>query len=46
MDGNFKKFKKRILAELLIKCAVIGLTAAMIVVIAVLLPCKDRKSVV
>ncbi len=40
MDGNFKKFKKRILAELLIKCAVIGLTAAMIVVIAVLLPCK------
>ena len=40
MDENFKKFKRRVWLEILIKCIVCGLAAAFIAVNAVLVPCK------
>lgn len=40
MDENFKKFKKKVWFDILIKCLVSGLAAALIAVNAVLLPCK------
>lgn len=40
MDGNFKKFKKKVWLEILIKCLSCGLAAAGVAVVAVLLPCR------
>lgn len=40
MDGNFKKFKKKVWFDILIECLCYGLAAALIAVDAVLLPLK------
>ena len=40
MDANFKKFKKKVWFEILIKCLVCGLASAFLAVDAVLLPCR------
>lgn len=40
MDENFKKFKKKVWFDILIKCLCAALAAGLIAVNAVLLPCK------
>lgn len=40
MDENFKKFKKKVWLEILIKCLSFGLAAAFLAVDAVFVPCK------
>lgn len=40
MDANFKKFKKKVWFEILIKCLACGLAAAFLAVDAVFLPCR------
>ncbi|MCH5148138.1 MAG: hypothetical protein J1G05_02075 [Clostridiales bacterium] len=40
MDANFKKFKKKVWLEILIKCISFGLAAAFLAVDAVFVPCR------
>lgn len=40
MDENFRKFKRRVWIEILIKCLSVGLAAAALAVDVTLLPCK------
>lgn len=40
MDANFKKFKRKVWFDILVKCACWGLAAGLTALVAVILPCK------